>query len=456
MQRVHDSLWSFGLLLLIGITHLHCGGSHTASPVPPPAPVITSFTASKDLVPTGTSVMLTAKFTGGTGVISNGVGKVSSDSPIDSGPITSSTSYTLVVTNSAGVSVSATAAVTVGALGAFLATGDMTTARWGHTATLLSNGKVLISGGVLEHGTPPGYGTSLSSAELYDPQTGTFTPTGSTNSSWGNPVATLLSNGKVLITGINMAEVYDPATGQFTATGTSESRLNHTATLLPNGKVLLCGGWNIMDPMNALLSTAELFDPISGTFTATSPMTTGRTEHQAFLLPSGKVLIVGGKGSYSNTILSVEVYDPNTGKFSALGTIPDRIGTDMTRYVTGMLLMDGKILLRITGYSNLYTSIFDPNTNSFFPFNPQARLLGNCMLLKNGKILSFSYMNSAVLDLTTNSIQDTGIPPDGAVLSGNRITLLDNGKLLITGGVSGASVRISTKNAYIYDPTLTK
>lgn len=453
MHRLHSFLCSFGLLLLLGIAQMHCGGSHT---VQPPVPVITSFTAAKNLVPTGTSVMLTAKFTGGTGVISNGVGKVISDAPIDSGPIATSTTYTLVVTNSAGVSVSASATVNVGTLGAFLTTGDMATPRWGHTATLLPNGKVLVTGGVLEHGTPPGYGTGLSSAELYDPKTGTFTPTGSTNSIWSNPVATSFSNGKVLITGTQLAEVYDPATGQFTATGTSESRLNHTATLLPNGKVLLCGGWNIMDPMNALLSTAELFDPISGTFTATSPMTTGRTEHQAFLLPSGKVLIVGGKGSYSNAILSEEVYDPDTGKFSDLGTIPDRIGTDMVRYVTGMLLMDGRILLQIDGYTSSYTGIYDSNTSSLSVLNPPVPLFGNCMQLKNGKILSFSYMNSAVLDLATNSIQDTGVPPDGAVLSGNRTTLLDNGKLLITGGVSGASVRISAKSTYIYDPTIIK
>ena len=93
--------------------------------------------------------------------------------------------------------------------------------------------------------------------------------------------ATLLPNGKVLITGglngtsaFSSAELYDPATGSFTLlTGTmATARSAHTATLLPNGKVLITGGWN----GTAALSSAELYDPATGTFSATGSMATAR------------------------------------------------------------------------------------------------------------------------------------------------------------------------------------
>src|SRR5689334_1655339 len=101
--------------------------------------------------------------------------------------------------------------------GTFTATGSMTTARFGHTATLLTDGKVLIAAGSKDSDT---YG--LTSAELYNPRTGTFTATGSMTTpslKWSNK-ATLLADGRVLIAGAPYtAEIYDPGTGSFTPTG---------------------------------------------------------------------------------------------------------------------------------------------------------------------------------------------------------------------------------------------
>src|SRR5207253_3082832 len=133
--------------------------------------------------------------------------------------------------------------------GSFTATGNMITPRAGHTATLLTNGKVLIAGG-----SP----SVPASAELYDPVTGTFA-----------------------------------ATGNLT-----KGRANHTATLLPDGKVLIVGGCanlpNVVCILPAL-SSAELYDPVVGNFTPTGSMTTARAAWStATLLPNGKVLIVGG------------------------------------------------------------------------------------------------------------------------------------------------------------------
>ena len=152
------------------------------------------------------------------------------------------------------------------ATGTFSSTGSLATAREEHKDTLLPNGKVLIAGG---YDQPLG-GDSLASAELYNPVTGTFTPTGSMAVARYEHTSTLLPNGKVLITGgaiggagsevaLSSSELYDSDTGTF---GTTDSmgtpRYTHTATLLANGRVLVTGGH---DAGNAILSTAELFIP---------------------------------------------------------------------------------------------------------------------------------------------------------------------------------------------------
>jgi hypothetical protein len=136
--------------------------------------------------------------------------------------------------------------------GSFTLTGSMTTARKGHTATLLLDGRVLVVGG---------NSGGVASAELYDPRSGTFSATGSLSRALGNHRATLLQDGRTLITGEGgHAELYNPVTGTFTVTGSMiAARQNHTATLLLSGKVLITGSSGI----------AELYDSQTGTFTAT-------------------------------------------------------------------------------------------------------------------------------------------------------------------------------------------
>jgi len=175
-----------------------------------------------------------------------------------------------------------------------------------HTATLLSNGKVLVAGGY--------NGSWLSSAELYDPSTGTWTATGSMNTGRTAHTATLLPNGKVLVAGgwnafasVSHAELYDPAKGTWTTGMLTTTRYEHTATLLPNGKVLVAGGYR-----DGSLSGAELYDPANGTWTNTVALTTARNWHTATLLPNGKVLVAGG-WSDSSILSSVEQYDVGLG-----------------------------------------------------------------------------------------------------------------------------------------------
>ena len=159
------------------------------------------------------------------------------------------------------------------------ATGDMAVTRRDHTATRLNDGKVLIVGP-----TRPG------PAELYDPTTGTFSPTDSTVFFHGELLtATRLADGKVLIVGGTIApqsaELYDPSTETFTATAGSPNEVHevHTATLLPDGRVLIAAG-----------AVAELYDPVTDTFSLTGALNEDRGGHTATLLPNGQVLITGG------------------------------------------------------------------------------------------------------------------------------------------------------------------
>ena len=224
------------------------------------------------------------------------------------------------------------------ATGAFTTTGSMTTVRSGHTATLLTNGQVLITGGSNT------IGLTLASAELYDPVTGLFTATGSMTAARALHTATLLTNGQVLITGgsnLGSAELYDPTTGLFTATGSMTTvRENHTATLLSDGTVLVAGGANNNLVVPEYYASAEIYDPTTGLFTDTGSMATAREVHTATLLPSGKVLIVGGYNDISTAISSAELYDPGTGLFSDAGSMA------VGRFeLTATLLTSGKVLV---------------------------------------------------------------------------------------------------------------
>jgi galactose oxidase-like protein len=209
----------------------------------------------------------------------------------------------------------------------FASTGSMITPRYGHSATLLADGRVLIAGGrgVLVAGIANG--SSVFTAEIYDPSTGAFTATGDLTSTGGEvyaipeSVTTLLPDGRVFVAATNNAEIYDPHTGTFTLAGpyAYPSLVDTTATLLTNGKVLVTG----CAPQTCSVGVTELFDPQSGTFGVTGPMMAKYFPdygYTATLLVDGKVLFLGSNDWPEPA--DVEVYDPAVGTFASIAGAP--------------------------------------------------------------------------------------------------------------------------------------
>ncbi|CAF1085419.1 unnamed protein product [Adineta steineri] len=217
----------------------------------------------------------------------------------------------------------------------WFSTGNMTNARSSHAASVLSNGKVLVTGGTSS--------IYLNSAELYDPSTGTWSSTGNMTYARGGYTASVLSNGKVLATGggngigpLNSAELYDPSTNTWTTTSNMKSgRWYHTASVLPNGKVLVTGGYFSASSLNS----AELYDPSTGIWTSTGNMTNARQYHTASVLSNGKVLVTGGNNG-SIAYNSAELYDPSTGTWATISSM-----NNVRVYHTASVLSNEKVLV---------------------------------------------------------------------------------------------------------------
>lgn len=313
----------------------------------------------------------------------------------------------------------------------FTATGPMITpGRTGHTATLLFNGKVLIAGGY--SGLPE---ESFALAELYDPSTGTFRPAGPMTRSGatatllpngrvliiggfptadiydpisgtfsvtaemvsqvypGRGVAVLLRNGKVFIAGYPTAQLYDPVTDTFAPTSSYAGPLPAvlgSVTLLTDGRVLLTGAVNICYQLLCRepgTPWAEIYDPVSHTFSLAGRMNWWNTVDTATLLPGGKVLFVGND-TYNGIASVAEVFDPSDATFTALDPPPASHGygavtllPDGKALITGGLMPGGKAqsLVEFYGSSN---ATFSPVGNMSAP-----RVMHTATLLQDGTVL---------------------------------------------------------------------
>lgn len=203
---------------------------------------------------------------------------------------------------------------------------SMVHARYAHRAALLPDGRLLLTGGLPLTGSDV---IALAACEVYDPAQGTFSPASAMSVPRAGHTATVLADGRVLVIGgqdstclfgcplqvWQTAELYDPATGTFQPTGAmAQRRFNHTATLLPDGRVLVAGGTTPDLPATDVSSLVEIYDPATGQFQAVGQLLRPRSQHTATLLGDGTVLLAGGLTAGEGTLASatVEAFNPAT------------------------------------------------------------------------------------------------------------------------------------------------
>ncbi|WP_437960169.1 kelch repeat-containing protein [Sorangium sp. So ce119] len=349
------------------------------------------------------------------------------------------------------------------ASGTWSSVGDMLTARTLHIAVPLQGGEVLVAGGKIRVG--PGEIGTLSSAEVFDPATKAWRSTEPMIVDRSSPTATVLPDGRVLVTGgdrdevidgvehglkIDSAEVFDPASETWSPIPPMPTaRSQHTASLLSDGRVLVAGGQGAWPD----LDSAEVFDPASGMWRAVAPMVDARSQHTASLLPDGRVLVAGGNGDGS--LASVEVFDPASSVWSRADDM-----ANARHELTMTALPDGRVLAA-GGYAQSAVTnsaeVFDPTSGTWSPADSMntARFQQTATALGDGRVLVVGGEDF----LTGQRIDSVEIfdPVSGvwralasiSARSSHTAALLSDGRVLITGG-SGNETGLH--HAEMFDP----
>jgi len=280
--------------------------------------------------------------------------------------------------------------------------GDRVSSRMFLTATLVSDGTVLVAGGLTEPGV------SLAISELYDPGTNSWSRLDDLTEPTSSHSATLLPNGKVLVAGgldcqfvygcdsLNSIEVYDPVTRKWSAgKDMNEPRGGHTASLLPNGRVLVTGGYHCQTGERGgtctLLATSELYNPETDSWSSAAGLSSGRAFHSAVMLTNGNMIVIGGDDGSGDGLQANEIYDYRSNSWRSGGNMSyGRIDHAAT------LLPNGKVL--VTGGYETHDSfatplssveLYDPATNIWTIIDPliTSERGHAAALLRNGEVL---------------------------------------------------------------------
>jgi endoglucanase len=257
-------------------------------------------------------------------------------------------------------------------LGSWSGAAPMSTARQRPAAATLTDGRVLVAGGLT-----PSY-ASISSAEIYDPDTDRWSSVAPMGVGRGDAAAAPLPGDRVLVVGgtdteggaLATAEIYDAAANTWSpAAPMSIARSGPAAAQLPDGRVLVAGG----SDGSTVESSAEIYDTANNSWSSASPMTAARFGGAAASLPNGRILVAGGADALapvpgSNT---AEIFDPQTGVWS---TAP-AMSTD--RIFFGLAaLPDGRVVATGGGgiFTNNTTEVYDPNVADWFAAAPPVAL----------------------------------------------------------------------------------
>jgi Kelch motif protein/galactose oxidase-like protein len=354
-------------------------------------------------------------------------------------------------------------------VGNWNSTGSMSSTHGnGSTATLLHNGTVLVVGGLGVNNA------STATAELYDPHTGFWSSVGSMSTPRTGHTATLLHNGMVLVTGgldqmecfpscvpqvFASAELYDPKTASWSPTGSmSTARAQHTAVLLHDGKVLIAGGFSNSE----VVSSAEIYDPKSGLWVPTGSMSNARFSHISSQLHGGDILVCGGYDNSGSALGSAELYDPHNGIWSATGSLNVVRGFHhVARLHNGLVLVAGGINVPFplpSGFPGLSSAeLYDPKTGTWSNTGNMlsARFDHSLTLLHNGDVLAAGGENMDVSVLQSAELYDakSGAWTNAANMTTPRTThtatLLHNGDVLVAGGFF---IGTGLNSAELYSP----
>lgn len=316
-------------------------------------------------------------------------------------------------------------------------------ARSSHAATLLRDGRLLVTGGWRN-------GVALATAEVFDPASGTWSLAANMPVAYAGHAATLLANGKVMVTGgeqnSDLTFFYDPATNQWSLGPRNVAIRMPTATLLPDGRVLVIGAsgttyqptpaWHVLNP------ATQQWAPVAGL--------TLRTGHTATLLGSGVVFVMGGTPVYPMLGAAAQVVFAVRPTWSTAGQMQAwRISPSLT------LLPSGKVLIA-GGSSNPAMETFDPTGGTLTAVGvmPRPRDQFTAKLLRSGKVLmaggrsGSDYVRDADLyDPATGQWNGAGALQRGR--EGHSTTMLADGRVLIAGGQDAAGLVASVE---IFDP----
>ncbi len=336
------------------------------------------------------------------------------------------------------------------------------TGRAKHTATLLRNGSILVAGGIDARNNP------LYSAELYNPAANRWTSAGSMATAHFDHTATLLPSGKVLVAGgfavpfpsssLTTMELYDPTTNSWSAAAPMiGSRTGHTATLLTDGRVLVVGGLSIalreggFFPSRA--PSAEIYDPVSNRWSTTGPMGFSRLGQTATRLADGRVLVAGGQGDAAAILKSTEIYNaPEDRWISAAPMGVARSGHAATLLPNGDVFVAGGFDEEPSSINITLSSgeIYDPRTNIWVTVAGMGDIGGQntATALRNGMVLVVGYGQSQpeLYDPARNAWSRTGPSMRGHL---DTSTLMADGRVLLVGGYGSESL----DSVLVYDPT---
>ena len=374
-------------------------------------------------------------------------------------------SATLLV---AGLGGGASAAAT--AEGTWSTTANLPTARSQAMAEVLGGGDVLVAGGF----TKPG-GSPTADCELYDPAKGSWSSTGALPLPLADAATALLPGGDVLLVGgetsvsgalvpTGDAEIYDPGAGRWSAVAPLPGGLavrGAAAVTLKDGDVLVAGGMAGTGSSEQSTSAAEVYDPGTNRWTATTGgLSLGVSDASAVLLGSGKVLVAGGiaqSGGGSPSVTRVaEVYDPGSGSFSDVSTMPTGVA-----YATSTLLPSGEVLLAggeesASGTPSASTQLFDPSNAAWTAGGslPVASFGATATLLETGEVLYAGGFSSSGDVTSTSALYDPATKAwtrTGSLVLGRAFAVAEaigGGKVLVAGGEQSASA--DTDDAEIY------